>query len=65
MKNQSIKFYLNNQYVNYAPETEYLCVLDYLRLNEELTGTKEGCGEGDCGACTVLLGSLQKTPSGF
>ena len=49
MKNQPIKFYLNNQYVNYAPEKEYISVLDYLRFNEELTGTKEGCGEGDCG----------------
>lgn len=34
-------------------------VLDYLRNNKKLTGTKEGCREGDCGACTVLVGSLE------
>ncbi|MDP3147795.1 MAG: FAD binding domain-containing protein [Ignavibacteria bacterium] len=33
-------------------------VLDFVRKNLHLTGTKEGCREGDCGACTVLVGEL-------
>jgi xanthine dehydrogenase small subunit len=36
-----------------------LLVLDYVRRHEKLVGTKEGCREGDCGACTVLIGELQ------
>ena len=41
---------------DFAP-TETL--LDHLRIHERALGTKEGCAEGDCGACTVALGRLE------
>lgn len=53
-----IHFLLNDRVVC-TSEPGGLLALDYLRKKEHLTGTKEGCKEGDCGACVVLLGELQ------
>lgn len=53
-----IRFLLNGVEKTVSEVNATLTLLDYLRLEERLTGTKEGCAEGDCGACTVLVGRL-------
>ncbi|MBS1794378.1 MAG: FAD binding domain-containing protein [Acidobacteria bacterium] len=52
-----IKFILNNQTIETALPTG-TTVLDFVRYRKNLKGTKIGCREGDCGACTVLVGEL-------
>ncbi|MEW6634058.1 MAG: xanthine dehydrogenase small subunit [Pseudomonadota bacterium] len=53
-----IRFILNGADIALSDVAPDATLLDWLRLNRSLRGTKEGCAEGDCGACTVLVGKL-------
>jgi len=54
----TIRFLLNGEKIELDRVSPTETLLDYLRLSAKLRGTKEGCGEGDCGACTVLVGKI-------
>lgn len=50
-----ITFHLNGEEVTLSGVSPTATLLDWLREDQLLTGTKEGCNEGDCGACSVMV----------
>jgi xanthine dehydrogenase small subunit len=60
MTSNTIKFIYKNEIVKiYNPDPNET-ILNYIRIKLKKTGTKEGCAEGGCGTCTIVLGELKK-----
>ncbi|WP_062365908.1 xanthine dehydrogenase small subunit [Variovorax paradoxus] len=55
---QPVRFFHRGRIVDVSGVHPTRSVLDWLREDAHCTGTKEGCNEGDCGACTVVIGEL-------
>ncbi|MGX1787292.1 xanthine dehydrogenase small subunit [Bosea sp. NPDC055332] len=55
---ESVCFLLGDELIEIASCDPTRTVLDWLRLDRRRSGTKEGCAEGDCGACTIVVGRL-------
>ena len=60
MTSSIIKFVHENQIVQIHNPDPNETILSYIRIKLRKTGTKEGCAEGGCGACTIVLGELKK-----
>ena len=61
MVSNTIQFIYNNQICSIKNPDPNKTVLDYIRNDLKKIGTKEGCAEGGCGACTVVLGELKNS----
>ena len=60
MVSDTIQFLFNNKIYKIKNPDPNKTILNYIRNDLKLTGTKEGCAEGGCGACTIVLGELNK-----
>tara|TARA_A100001035_G_C27746266_1_gene484133 strand:+ start:19 stop:1455 length:1437 start_codon:yes stop_codon:yes gene_type:complete len=60
MVSDTIQFLFSNQIYKIKNPDPNKTILNYVRDDLKKTGTKEGCAEGGCGACTIVLGELQK-----
>ena len=58
MISNSVKFLLNDKILEIKKPDPNQTILNYIRTELKKTGTKEGCSEGGCGACTIVLGEL-------
>ncbi|KRB85032.1 xanthine dehydrogenase small subunit [Noviherbaspirillum sp. Root189] len=56
---QPIRFYYRGAVQTIADASPTRTILQHVREDQHCTGTKEGCAEGDCGACTVVIGELK------
>jgi len=60
MSNRSIRFVLDGEVIELADVDPTRTVLQFLREDLRRKGTKEGCAEGDCGACTVVVAEIDR-----